>query len=385
MKTLKYIWRNITRNKLRSLLTMLSIGFSLALMTVLNGYLAMQDAWGGEAKKHHRIVVMSTQGFTGMVPIANVERLRSMPDIAAAVPFSWFGGEYKDERNSFAQFGTDPAQAFQVWPEYRIDEDQLRAFQTERQGCVADRRLAQRMKWQIGDRIPLRGTFNPVTLDLKLVGLYDAPQNTETVWFNWYYLDESLKAISARNNGNCGTIFAKTTGPESMAPVSKAIDERFESTDNPTRTQTEAAFAQMFTDMLGNIQAIIFNIGLAVVFSLTLVAATAMAMSIRERTTEIAVLKAIGFSRLRVLLMVLGESCGIAVLGGLLGIGMGCFFLQTLHNASPNVFPLSVIQLAGDWIVRLLLVAVGVGLVGGIVPAVRSSQLSVIDGLRRVV
>lgn len=385
MKSIKYMLRNITRNKLRSFLTILSMGFSLALMTVLYGYLAMQDQWGSEAQKHHRIVVMSSQGFSGLLPISYVDRVRGMPDVSAAVPYSWFGGMYKEQQMAFAQFATDPKFAFDVWSEYRIDPDQLKAFQTDRQGCVADRHLADRMNWKIGERIPLQGTFYPMNLDLTLVGVFDAPQNTDSLWFNWSYLDEGLRAMSNGGSGNAGTIFAKTTNPSAMAPISQAIDERFASSDNPTRTQTEAAFAQMFADMLGNIKAYIFYIGLAVVFSLTLVAATAMAMSMRERTTEIAVLKAIGFSRGRVLWLVLGESCCIALLGGLLGVGIGCMCLQGLHGMSPQFFPFSVFEMAGQWLVMLLATAAGIGFVSGCIPAIRASQLSVIDGLRRVV
>jgi len=170
-----------------------------------------------------------------------------------------------------------------------------------------------------------------------------------------------------------------------MAEVSQRIDDRFASSDNPTRTQTEAAFAQMFTDMMGNVQAYIRNIGLAVVFSLTLVAATAMAMSMRERTTEIAVLKAIGFSRRRVLVTILGEACSITLLGGLLGILIGCACLELLHRLNSQIMPLSVFEMFGPWLGYLLATAAGIGLVSGIVPAVRAAQLSVIDGLRRVV
>jgi putative ABC transport system permease protein len=231
----------------------------------------------------------------------------------------------------------------------------------------------------------LQGTFYPFNLDLKLVGLFDAPQNTDSLWFSWYYLDEGLRAMANSGTGNAGTIFAKTRDSSAMASAGAAIDERFASSENPTRTQTEAAFAQMFADMLGNIQAYIFYIGLAVVFSLTLVAATAMAMSMRERTTEISVLKAIGFSRSRVLGMVLGESFVIAILGGILGIGIGCLSLQVLHGMSPQFFPFTVIDMAGGWLLALLGTAAGIGLASGLVPAIRAAQLSVVDGLRRVV
>lgn len=385
MKTFKYIWRNVTRNKLRTLLTALSVGFCMALMTVLYGYIAMQDLWAVEAAKYHRIVVMNTQGFSGLLPIAHVDRVRATPNVEAAVPYAWFGGNYGEEQMPFAQFGTDPKHVFDVWDEFTIDPAQLKVFQDDRQGCVADRRLAERKNWKIGDRIRLKGTFYPFDLDLKLVGTFDSPQNTDSLWFNWYYLDEGLRQMSSQGTGNAGTIFAKTAEGASLAEVAKAIDERFASSENPTRTQTEAAFAQMFADMLGNIRTLILIIGLAVVFALCLVTATAMAMSMRERTTEIAVLKAIGFSKLRVLWMVLGESVWIAILGGVLGIGLGCLFLQGLHGVSNQFFPISIVELAGPWLLSLLAIAGGIGLVSGVVPAIRAAQLSVIDGLRRVV
>jgi len=170
-----------------------------------------------------------------------------------------------------------------------------------------------------------------------------------------------------------------------IAEVSRSIDDRFASSDHPTRTQTEAAFAQMFTDMLGNVQAYIRNIGLAVVFSLSLVAANAMAMSMRERTTEIAVLKAIGFTRARVLGMVLGESCAITLLGGALGVLLGCACLQIGHQISTQIVFFPVHEMLGLWLAWLLLIAAAIGLASGLVPATRAAQLSVVNGLRRVV
>lgn len=385
MHILRYIWRNVKRNKLRSALTILSMGFSLALMTVLHGYMAMQGVWGAEAEKYHRIVVMNSQGFSGHLPIAYADRVASTPGIKAATPYAWYGGNYKEEQMPFAQFGVDPKNAFKVWDEFTIDPKQLEEFQKTRNACVVDRRLAEKRGWKIGERIPLKGTFYQFDLDLVLVGTYDSPKDTASLWFNWLYLDEGLQSVNARGTGNAGTIFARATSGDVIADVSKSIDDRFASSDNPTRTQTEAAFAQMFSDMMGNIQAYIRNIGLAVVFSLSLVAANAMAMSMRERTTEIAVLKAIGFSRRRVLVMILGEACSITLLGGMMGIAMGCSFLQLMHVVASQFVPLSIFELLGAWQIYLLATAAGIGLVSGIVPAVRAAQLSVIDGLRRVV
>ena len=385
MKGFKYVWRNVTRNKIRSALTVLSVGFSLALMTVLYGYINMQELWGREAEKHHRVVVMNSQGFSGLLPIAYVDRVRAAEGVVAAVPYSWFGGNYKDEQMPFAQFATDPDSVFQVWDDFSIDPQQLANWQKIRQGCVVDRRLAAKRGWKIGERIPLQGTYYPTNLDLELVGVFDTPQNTDSLWFNWYYLDEQLKQMSAPGAGNAGTIFARTTSKEQVAQVAKALDERFASSENPTRTQSEAAFAQMFSDMLGNLQSYIRNIGLAVVFSLSLVAGNSMAMSMRERTTEIALLKAIGFSRLKVLTMVLTESAVVALIGGVLGIAIGCGCLQLLHGISSQFFPIAVYEMAGRWLGYLVVAAAGIGIVSGLIPAVRAAQLSVVDGLRRVV
>jgi putative ABC transport system permease protein len=385
MQLIKYIWRNARRNKLRSSLTILSVGFSLALMTVLYGYLAMQDAWAKDAKVYNRIVVMNKQGFAGKLPIAYVERVRQAEGVKAAVPYAWFGGTYKEEVATFAQFATDPREVFNVWPEFKIDPEQLAAWQKNRRGCVVDRRLADEKEWKIGDRVPLKGTYYPYDLNLEIVGLYDAPKPTGSLLFHWDYLDEGLKQVNAnQQSGNAGTIFAKAESADVIPGLCQAIDERYASSDNPTRTQTEAAFAQMFSDMMGNIQAYIRNIGLAVMFSLTLVAANAMAMSMRERTTEVAVLKAIGFSKGRVLNMILGESCLIAAVGGVLGLVVGGGFLQLMHKGVPQMFPWSLLDMAGPWMLWIVGIAAGIGLISGIIPAIRAAQLSVVDGLRRV-
>jgi putative ABC transport system permease protein len=384
MKTFKYIWRNIRRNPIRSLLTILSVGFSLALMTVLYGFLASQETWKNGAAQANRIVVMNIQGFSGKLPISSVDDVRSMKSVAAAVPFAWYGGSYQDEQMPFAQFATDPEHVFDVWPEYSMPPEQLAAFKANRQGCVLDRRIAERRGWNVGDRVPLKGAIYPFDLDLEISGIFDSPKNTDSLYFHWNYLNEGLKQQSFPDIDNAGTIFARISTSESIPTVIKSIDDRFGSSDTPTRSQTEAAFAQMFVDMLGNVQVLIRNIGLAVVFSLSLVTANSMAMAMRERITEISVLKAIGFPRSRVLIMVLGEACVISMLGGILGVGMGCLFLQGMNRLMPQFFPFTVMEMLGPWISYGLIAAAVLGLISGIVPAIRAAQMSVIDGLRRV-
>ncbi len=385
MRHWKYIWRNVTRNKVRTILTVLSVGFSLALLTVLLGFMVMQGIWSTEAKKYNRLVVMNSMGFAGRVPISYVEEVRQTKGVKSAVQYAWYGGEYKVEKYPFAQFGTDPLHVFEVWDEFKIDPQQLKNWQANRQGCVVDRRLAEKRGWKIGERIPLKGTYFPYNLDLELVGIFDTPQAIDSLWFHWDYLNEGLKQSSSRATEHAGTIFAKTESVAVLPAVIKSIDERYASSDNPTRSQTEAAFAQMFADMLGGMQTKILFLGLAVFFALTLVSANAMAMAMRERTTEIAVLKAIGFSRARVLGIVLGESCAISMLGGVFGIGLGCVFLNLLHDLSPQFFQFTFQEVLGPWIAYMTLIAVGLGLVSGIVPAILAAQLSVVNGLRRLV
>ena len=299
----------------------------------------------------------------------------------------WFGGKYKEQANAFAQFGVEPDTVFDVYNEYEIPAEQVEAFKNDKQGCVVDRRLAEQMEWELGEKIPLQGTIYQHDLDLRIVGIYSAPNNTGSLWFNWNYLDDQLKASGAAFSGNAGSLTVKCNSADSIPILCEEIDSKFVNSDAATRSRSQAAFQKMFADMLGDVQTYIRLISLAVVFALALVAATAMAMSMRERTTEVAVLKAIGFSKQRVLALVLGESTLIALIGGALGIISGLGSLQMLSGVpvAAALFPVPVSALVGPWLVGLLAVAGGIGFVSGVVPAFLAAQLSVIDGLRRVV
>lgn len=386
MKLLVYIWRNVSRNKIRSMLTIMSVGFSLALMTILYGYLAMQNVAEAEAMKYDRVVVLNKLGFASPLPISYSDKIGKMESVVTTTPFSWFGGNYEGRPALFAQFGVDPKTFFDIFAEYEIPEQQVSDFQSKRLGCVVDRAVAEQMDWNIGDRIPLEGTIYPYNLDLEVVGLYKAPQNTGSVLFNWYYLDEELKKAGSTIS-NAGSIYVKCKVADDAELVCEEIDAVFANSENITQTRTEAAFNKMFADMLGDVQAFIRYISMAVVFALSIVAACAMAMSMRERVTEIAVLKAIGFSKNRVLSLVLGESTMIAIFGGVFGIlcGLGALHLLTQVPIAAALFPIPVASLVGPWLVGLLGVAAVIGFISGIVPALQAAQLSVVDGLRRVV
>lgn len=387
MKLLTYIWRNVSRNKLRSGLTIMSIGFCLALMTMLYGYLAMQKVSQAEAKKHDRLVVLNKLGFASPLPIAHSNKITKMESVICTTPFAWFGGNYQDQPALFAQFGVEPETFFEVFGEYEISDEQIEAFKTQKRGCVVDADLAESQEWELGDRIPLAANIYPVDLDLILVGTFKAPQKTGSLFFNWNYMDDELKAQNAGFSGNAGSIYVKCSDAGGVEATCEEIDAKFVNSENATRTRTEAAFQKMFADFLGDVQTYIRYISLAVVFALALVAATAMAMSMRERTTEVAVLKAIGFSKQRVLALVLGESTMIAIIGGVLGIagGLGALHLVSSVPIAAALFPVPVSSLVGPWLLGLIGVAACIGFVSGVAPAVGAAQLSVVDGLRRVV
>jgi putative ABC transport system permease protein len=383
MAILRYVFRNIARNKLRSALTVLSVGFCLAMMTVLYGFVRMEDAFLPELAKHHRLIVMNKQGFMDTMPIANLDYVRSLPGVAAAIPMSWYLGVYKDEKMPFSQLATDPKEMFNVWEEFRIDPEQLKTWQATRNGCVIDRNTARRRGWKIGEHVPLKGSNFEADLDLVLCGIYAAPEIVQDLYFHWNHLDELLRAKNSPKAGGANILFVRAQSEDSMNALVAQIDQKFENSEHPTLTQSHQAFIKMFSKFVGNIQGYIRNIGMAVIFALTLVAANAMAMSMRERTTEIAVLKAIGFRRATVMALVLGESVLISLVGGVVGVSAGSGLMALGNGLWPMYIPMSRIA----WLVQAsgLGVAAIIGLVSGLVPAFRAARLSVIDGLRRVI
>jgi len=388
MKFLPYILRNVMRNKLRAIFTGMSIAVSLFLVTVLYAYINVQDETGEKTKQFARIVVTAKQGLTFPVPIAHVDKVRALSGVEAAVPLSWFGGKYQDEKIPFGQFATDPEQINTVLSEYDVKPAELAAFKADRGGCLVGSRAAEQRNWKVGDNIVLKGDIYPVTLELTINGIFTSESSTdqlESLWFHFTYLDELLKKDRSRQAGNAGTIFVKAASPDNLGDLMDRINETFKHTDAPVRAVTEQAFRQMFTEMLGNVQAYIRNVALAVVISLMLVAGNAMAMSMRERTREVAVLKAIGFTRFIVLSLVLVEAILIAMIGGAVGV-LGAKLLFAMRDIVFRGIPgISGFYVPWSTVIFGMALAAMIGLFSGIVPAWRAAQVSVVDGLRKVV
>ncbi len=395
MKYLTYIIRNARRNPVRSILTIASTAICLFLMMILLSFFAMSEEVNTSTRISNRIASLNSNGFAGMIPISRLPDIAELPGVVAASPFSWIGGKYQDEIMPFAQFAVDPNTVFTIMDELTIPRDQLEAFQNTKEGCVIGKKLALDKKLKVGDKLPLKGDAYPIDLDLTICGIYDGPFNRDLrmclVRFDSF--DEKLKRTvrvsssshSTPGSGNAGMVFIKCKSADLMAPLCKKIDDMYRNTEYPMRTQTEEAFGKMFEEMLGDLKGMIRLIGVAVVFSLLCVAGNSMAMSMRERTSEVAVLKAIGFNRARILFIVLTEAVLVAGLGGVFG-ALGCKAfcdLVDLSKFTAGFLPFYYVP----WNIALegLGVSLVIGLASGFFPAIRAANLSVVDGLRRVI
>lgn len=400
MKHLPYIFRNARRNPVRTVLTIASTAICLFLMMILLAFFAINNELAERSRIQNRIIVMNANGFAGMVPISFVGEVARMDGVIAATPFSWFGGKYHDEVVPFSQFAVDADAIFSVMSELEVPPEQLKAFKENKDGCVIGRKLAGDRNLKAGDPLPLKGDLFPVDMNLTIRGIYSGHSRTDQrmCLFHFDYLDEALKKAafsaasggslapqSARMAGNAGTIFIKCKDAEIMPVLSKQIDDLYRNSDFPTRTQTEEAFDKMFADMLGDLKSAIYGIGLAVVVALLFVAGNAMAMAMRERTSEVAVLKAIGFPKGLVLFLVLTEAVLVSGLGGAIG-ALGSKALFDFVDIAPytgGFLPFFYIS----WNIALIGVGVSllVGLASGLFPALFAANASVINGLRKVV
>jgi putative ABC transport system permease protein len=386
MKFLPLIIRNVFRNKIRSLFTASSIAISLFLVVTLYSLLTAQEESVEANSLSNRVAVLHEAGLAGSLPISYVDRIRRIPNVIHVAPMSWFGGNYKEETTQFAQFATDAKEIFNVYPELTIPADQLEAWQKDKTGCVVGSLIARNKGWKIGSKIPLQGNIYPANLELTVRGIYDGPETMDRGWvlFHFDYFDESLKKLNYPNSGNAGIVMLRAESTEKMSPVMQAITAAFESSDSPVKPLTEKQFAASFMEMMGNVRGFIGMTSTAVVLALLCVAANTMAMSVRERTREIALLKAIGFNQPTILGMFLAESVAIGILGGILG-ALGAKLLFASVDLSTIDAGLAMFFIPWRTALWGLLLAAIVGFFSGLIPAWRAANVSVIEGLRKIV
>jgi len=380
MTLTRFVTKNAFRNKRRSLLTVLSIAGSLLLLTFMMTLwhaFALDD---GSAESQQRLVVRHKVSLTFSLPSYYREKIRGIPGVVSVVPISWFGGIYKDQKpeNFFAQFSTDPDEFFKTYRDTSMSEDEIKAWQRDRQGVIVDDTLAKKYGWKLGDRIVLQGTIYPVNLELNIRGIFHSVPDNKSVYFHTKYVEESVNWFK----GQAGTFGILVDSPGDVSKVATAIDDMFRNSPQPTKAETEKAFGLEFVAMLGNVKAFILSICSAVVFATLLVSANTMAMSIRERTREVAVLKTLGFTRKGVLRLFVSEAVALALAGGILGSSLaGLMVFGFSHAVQFTFFPLRMTP--SIWILALVTSGL-VGLLSSALPSYHASRVNIVEGLRHI-
>jgi len=385
LRYLPLMFKNAVRNRRRSSLTILSIGASLCLLGVLFAFyraLFLAPAPPGQELRlitHHKVSI--TQGM----PAAYGARIRQVPGVKDAMIWQWFGGTYKDNRNSdnnFARFAVEPDRFFGVRSEIQIPGDQKVAFQKERTGAIASADLVEKMKWKLGERILLTGDIFPVNPELKLVGIFTDPETSDTLFFSRDYVRELLKARNENGDADwVGMFQVQVESPDQVARVARDIDALFAHASEATKTESEKAFVLQFAAFLGNIKLYLMSICGAVTFTILLVSANTMAMTVRERTREVGVLKTLGFKPEDILFLVLSEAGLISLLGGALGLSLAFFLVRAVRGAL-SVVGLNTLSITPDVLALCLVFSLFIGVASSLIPAWNASRTSILDALR---
>ena len=383
MKFSRLIWANLTRKKVRLILTIGSFAVALFLFTFL-GVVKSAFSRGTELAGADRLVTINRIGLINVLPLSYDDKIRAIPGVKAVTHNHWFGGVYQDERNFFPQFVIDVDNQRKVMTEFVVPDDQWNNFVKDQQGAVAGATLAKRFGWKVGDRIPIKNALygTTKTWEFNLDGIYTSQKeggDESQFWLQWKYFDENVPSVM---KSTAGWYVIKLDSPDDSVRVAKTIDTQFANSSNETKTETESAFQAGFAKQLGNIEFLILAIGSVVFFTLLLVTGNTMAISVRERTGELAVLKAIGFSGRAVMFFVLAESLVIALFGGLLGLGLAMLAIPVVGTALRGLLP--SLLLSAPILGMGLLFALLVGGVSGLLPGIGALRLRVVDALRRV-
>lgn len=385
MKFLYLVWSNLKRKKLRTTLTVLSILVAFVLFALLS---ALKLALGGGVSlaDANRLMVRHRVSFIQPLPQSYMNRIARIPGVTAVSHQTWFGGIYQDPKNQFGTFPVDPEAFLAMNPEVALADEEKQAWLKTRTGAVVGRTLATRFGWKIGDRVPLNSPIWPSKAggawEFDIVGIYDGAKktaDTSSFFFRYDYFDEAR----ANGQGIVGWYQVRVDDPQRAPEIATAIDAEFANSPAETKAETEGAMFQGFAQQIGDIATIVSAIMAAVFFTILLVAGNTMAQSVRERTQELGVLKAMGFSNPLVLAVVLGESLVITSLGGLAGLALGWVMVTGIGQSSAisQFFPIFFMP-PRDMVWGAIL-AVALGLVAGIVPAVQAMRLRLADALRR--
>jgi putative ABC transport system permease protein len=381
LRHLSFIASNAIRNRRRSILATLSIAVSLCLLGVLMAlYEGMFHPDVASAAQALRLVVHHRVSLGQAMPAAYLQRIAATPGVKAVSTWQWFGGTYKDARDSknfFARLGVDPPAYFAVRPDLFMSKKEKQDFLRVQTGAIASAPLAKELGWKLGDRITLVGDIFPVTLELTLVGVFTEPTNDQVLYYNYHYLEQSLPKDSGQRD-QVGAFLALVDSPANVPRVAKIIDAAFANSPAPTKTESERDFALSFLAFLGNLKLFLAAICGAVTFTILLVSANTVAMTVRERVRETAILRTIGFMPEEIRGLVLAEAGLLSLIGGVLGALLATGLCYSLHGG-PNIdLPLMTPMMCAI----VVAVAIAIGLLSAALPAYSASRKPVIESLR---
>jgi len=381
MKFLPLLWSSLWRKKIRTIFTLLSVFVAFLLfgllMTIRGAF-----SFGIDIAGLDRLILIHKVSLIMPLPVSYLPRLNSTEGVTLATHNTWFGGVYQDPSNFFAQIAVEPEPFMQLYPEYEVSPEHMQAWLADRQGVLVGVDLANRFGWKVGDRIPIVGTIwqpkQGQVWEFNIAGLYDGEPGIDKTqfFFRYDYLDENR----AGGAGAVGWYIVKINDAGAAQQMSAKFDEMFANSSAETKTTTEKGFVEGFAKQMGDIGAIMIAITIAVLFTMILVAANTMAQSVRERTSEVGVLKTLGFSNVSILALVLGESVLIAVIGGGLGLAAAWAYVQQ-GDPTGGMLPIFVLP-TRDVVLGGALV-LGLGVLAGMLPAMNAMNLKITDALRR--
>ncbi len=384
MFILKLIIRNAFRHRLRTALIVVGVAIAILAFGLLRTLVA---AWyaGVESSSASRLVTRNAISLVFSLPISYKDKIRSVPGVAAVSYADWFGGIYISEKNFFPNFAVDARTYLDLYPEFVLPPEQKKAFIMDRKGCVIGRSLASRFGWKVGDGVTLRGTIFPGQWDFVVRGIYrGAEKSTDETqfFFHWDYLNETMRKTSPRRADIVGIYVESLTNPDLAAEVSLAIDALFKNSLAETLTETERSFQMSFVSMTEAIVVAIQIVSYVVIVIIMVVAANTMAMTARERISEYATMKTLGFGAWHIAGAVFGESVAISLLGGSLGIALSFPAGGWIGSELKQFFP--VFSISAPTIYFDLLAAIVIGTVAALFPTWRGATINIADGLRRI-
>ncbi|MEL7448646.1 MAG: FtsX-like permease family protein [Pseudomonadota bacterium] len=386
MKYLPLIWHNMFRRRLRTVVTVLSVTIAFLLFGFLTAIRSGLEG-GVEVAGVDRLIMVDRVAIINPLPLSYRNRIVATKGVSAVTHATWFGGYYQDKRNFFAQFPVEPESYLEMYPEVVLPQAQRAAWLADRGGAVIGRALADRFGWKVGDRIPI---ITPIwsrrdgqaAWDFTIRGIFDAGKegfDTTNMLFHYEYLNEGR----AFGNGLVGWYIIQIDDPDQVATMSAALDALFANSSSETKTSSEATFLQGFADQVGDIGAIFTAIVAVVFLTLLLISGNTMAQSVRERTSDLAVMATLGFSRWRIASLVVIEAMLISLIGG--GLGLGLAWLAVTVGGDPTSGYLPAFFIAPQYMVLGVGLVVLLGLFSGVLPAWQAVRLRDVDALRRTV